>query len=172
MQCVAPNRSTTGSFPFRLSLNAQQYTPNLTFAFYASPTILASEVSPSSGPSAGQTRVVVSSSSLAGGSEYNCSFGEVGYVPAVHEAASGHVVCFSPPAESVYGEQFFSVALNGQQVATRTPTNRPTHLYLPCTTHTTPPTTPPPTTPPPNPHLHLTHPPHPPTSPAEHSWNH
>ena len=121
--CVSPNVSATGCFHFRVSLNGQQFTAiNHTFGYYGAAQLGQSSLSPSSGPSSGQTRVVVSVAHLLGGSEYNCSFGAAGTVPASFIAARRQVLCLSPPRAAPRGPQPFTVALNGQQHAHSTGT--------------------------------------------------
>ena len=121
--CVSPNVSATGCFHFRVSLNGQQFTAtNHTFGYYGAAQLGQSSLSPSSGPSDGRTRVLVSVAHLSGGSEYNCSFGAAGTVPASFIAATRQVICFSPPRVAPRGPQPFTVALNGQQYAHSTGT--------------------------------------------------
>ena len=121
--CVSPNVTAKGCFHFRVALNGQQFTAtNHTFGYYGAAQLGQSSLSPSSGPSEGQTRVVVSVAHLSGGSEYICSFGAAGTVPASFIAAARQVLCFSPPRAAPRGPQPFTVALNGQQHAHSTGT--------------------------------------------------
>lgn len=135
VNCTAPASNAGGSRPLRLSLNGQQYTPGHAYGYFADLHLVPTSVSPSCGPSAGGTMVIVTSSaSLAGGTHYQCSFGDAGRVPANFSDSYGTIGCVSPSSASPRGVQLFSVSLNGQQLtssaASFTFTGRPA-IYPP-----------------------------------------
>ena len=73
ISCFAPAGSSGSSVVVEVSLNAQQYSRGgQTFAYHGLPSV--SAYSPSSGPSDGGTRVVVSGEGFEGGSDYRCRF--------------------------------------------------------------------------------------------------
>jgi hypothetical protein len=79
ISCYSPAVAEGGGAPVALevSLNAQQYTVEAHgFRYHGLPAV--SGFSPSSGPSAGATRVVVSGGELGGGSDYRCRWGGCG----------------------------------------------------------------------------------------------
>lgn len=116
LSCTAPAMNTTGRRDLRLSLNGQQFTPPHNFQYFADTNLSDRSLSPSSGPSAGGTRVRVAGSlSFSGGSHYQCSFGHSGRVAANLLNSSGTLECVSPTAVAAPGLQHFSVYLNGQQ---------------------------------------------------------
>ena len=89
VNCTSPV-GRSGPAPFRVSLNGQQYTEPVFWAFYGAPTLTPGTISPSSGPTDGNTSVVVSVAALGGGSDYRCAFGAVnapGAVGIVHATA-------------------------------------------------------------------------------------
>ena len=79
ISCYSPAVAEGGGAPVALevSLNAQQYTVEAHgFRYHGLPVV--SGFSPSSGPSAGATRVVVSGGEFGGGSDYRCRWGGCG----------------------------------------------------------------------------------------------
>jgi hypothetical protein len=137
--CVAPAAQTlpvpanaTSLVVLEISLNAQDYTRNgAKFTYYAPPAVL--ELSPSSGPLAGGTRVLVLGANLTGGSDYRCAFGTrslqrspVGNsttAPVFAEAetlSATMLVCTTPPHLAPPRSLDVAVTLNGQQYSART----------------------------------------------------
>ena len=139
VRCVTPPLAslvTTLLSNFSVSLNGQQYhgsstalaaskpndpqsaDPGLTFAFFGAPKV--SALSPSCGPTAGNTRISVSGSQLGGGSHYICRFGEdathVDASTAAHyEDASNSVWCLTPSGFHDVPSLHLELTLNGQE---------------------------------------------------------
>ena len=78
ISCYSPAVAEGGApVALEVSLNAQQYTVEAHgFRYHGLPVV--SGFSPSSGPSAGATRVVVSGGEFGGGSDYRCRWGGCG----------------------------------------------------------------------------------------------
>ena len=77
ISCSAPAGLYGSAVALKVSLNAQQYSSEVhTFGYHGVTTV--GTYSPSSGPSAGGTRVVVRGAELYGGSDYRCRFGACG----------------------------------------------------------------------------------------------
>ena len=137
--CVAPAAQTlpvpanaTSLVSLEISLNAQDYTRNrANFTYYAPPAVLG--LSPSSGPLAGGTRVLVLGANLTGGSDYRCAFGTrslqhspIGNsttAPVFAEAenlTATTLVCTTPAHLAPPRSLDVAVTLNGQQYSART----------------------------------------------------
>ena len=130
------------SVSLKVTVNGQQYTvDDRPFVYYggsdlqgsfgtphSAPPVISS-ASPSAGPIAGGTRVVLRGSNLAGGSEYVCSFngvrGNGSFEYSAEEAALvaqssplasglGRITCLLPNASAI-GTVVLRVALNAQQ---------------------------------------------------------
>ena len=78
ISCVSPAGAESGTpVALEVALNAQQYTVEAHgFRYHGLPVV--SGFSPSSGPAAGATRVVVSGGAFGGGSDYRCRWGGCG----------------------------------------------------------------------------------------------
>lgn len=118
VNCTSPPTSIKGPQTLRLTMNGQQYVSAPNFAYHEAPVLRVAGLSPSSGPSTGNTTVTVSvtaNASLAGGSHYLCSFGHAGRrVHATYSYGTGALTCVSPSSEW-RASQPFTVSLNGQQ---------------------------------------------------------
>ena len=144
ISCFAPAGSSGSSVVVEVSLNAQQYSRGgQTFAYHGLPSV--SAYSPSSGPSDGGTRVVVSGEGFEGGSDYRCRFdgcGEcatawscgscvVNATYVANEAGSlslGSLVCVSPRLSDwrfndSQASVSLEVSLNSQQYTSSIGTN-------------------------------------------------
>jgi hypothetical protein len=108
--------------PVRVSFNGQQYTGSpVTFDYYRPPAL--SEASPSSGPVAGATTVLLYGESMGRGSHRLCRFSgtlivdaNLSTAPCAAEATSpkcSHVTCISPAADESNAK--LELSLNGQQ---------------------------------------------------------
>ena len=122
MNCTTPRTvSAAGIRTVRVSLNGQQYTTALPFRYYGDESISTRSISPSSGPSGGNTTVTVATGvGLSHGSDYRCSFGDGGVVSATHGADNRTIICHSPQLNASRGPQPFTVTRNGQQYAIST----------------------------------------------------
>ena len=79
-----------------VATNGQQFSRSgVAFVWYPAPVV--SSVTPSHGPTAGHSGVVVSGANFANGSHYACRFGYA-TVPASYSPAEGHVRCASAHA--------------------------------------------------------------------------
>ena len=117
VNCTSPSRGDAGDQTVRVSLNGQQFTDVGPFGYYKTATIATGIISPSSGSSTGNTTVTVRPAALrlSGGSDYRCSFGTHGVVPAWYDNENGTIVCLSP--SGARSDQPFTVTRNGQQYA-------------------------------------------------------
>ena len=106
--------------PVAISQNGQQFSPSHATFTYLRPPVL-SAVSPSSGPTRGDTRVVISGHNLIRGDDYRCRFSTFsgsepvanGTVQATLTTPS-QLTCTSPPLPSVSLANL-RISLNGQQ---------------------------------------------------------
>ncbi|KOO21822.1 hypothetical protein Ctob_007228, partial [Chrysochromulina tobinii] len=109
-----------GRVPVEISLNAQQYTKSFVdFTYYRAPAL--SAVSPSAGPTAGDTLVRLTGDGLAAGRTYRCRFDDL-VVPATldNSGAASTLLCVSPTmtaaslSAELTREVSLEVALNSQ----------------------------------------------------------
>ncbi|KOO22077.1 hypothetical protein Ctob_002698 [Chrysochromulina tobinii] len=101
ISCYAPAGLYGSAVALKVSLNAQQYSSEVhTFGYHGVTTV--GTYSPSSGPSAGGTRVVVRGAELYGGSDYRCRFGACGACEAAWSCGAC-VVNATYVAESALG---------------------------------------------------------------------
>ena len=101
ISCSAPAGLYGSAVALKVSLNAQQYSSEVhTFGYHGVTTV--GTYSPSSGPSAGGTRVVVRGAELYGGSDYRCRFGACGECETAWSCGAC-VVNATYVAESVLG---------------------------------------------------------------------
>ena len=110
VECVAPSTAVVGSVVLQVSLNAQQYTGELTYTYHGGVAVLA--LSPNSGPELGGTHVVVSGKELELGSHYVCRFNAT-VVPA--RGLDAQEMDCTSPAAAVVGLAPVHVSLNAQQ---------------------------------------------------------
>ena len=97
-----------------VSLNGQQYTLDGVRFTYDAP-VYVSSFSPTTGPAAGNTGVVVSGAMLQHGLVYTCRFGTV-ETPSSYNATTGEVVCTQSPQQPS-GELPLGVSLDRINVA-------------------------------------------------------
>ena len=103
-------RAEAGTLRVAVTLNGQQFTSSsedalwwpsssVDLVLYPPPAVLS--ISPSSGPAAGATRVVVSGSNLTDGSNYTCRFGgfSAAALPGTLDASGASVLCVAPRVE-------------------------------------------------------------------------
>lgn len=124
INCTSP-LAASGELPLRVSLNGQQFSPSSVYAYYGGLSLRSNAISPTTGPNIGETAVTVSTGStlaLAGGSEYSCSFGAAGVVPAIYSSGNSTATCLSPHTLVRPGRQPFLISLNGQQFEESTAT--------------------------------------------------
>ena len=149
VSCFSPPGLPGEAATVEVSLNAQQYSSG-GIAFTYHHVAVVSSFSPSSGPSSGGTRVVVSGDGLEGGSDYRCQFDSCGpcwtawschecvvngtYI--ANEAGSlslGSIVCVSPQLGGWHNatKAFVSleVSLNSQQFTSSNESKLPYVYY-------------------------------------------
>ena len=114
LHCISPNTTAAGAVPLEVTLNGQQFSfDGVLFTFVSQ--LRVSSVSPSLGPYAGNTSILVQAAGLDGGSAYRCRFSSASSdsvdVDATYERAHARLRCVSPSAVRAP----LSVSVNAQQ---------------------------------------------------------
>ena len=124
LSCVAPPTDHQVMLPFRVSLNARQYSDldATTFTFFRFlPPATVSQIAPTSGPLAGGTTINVFGAHFADGAGYRCAFGDaVVLATLMGDAQAGHFLKCSAPAPKVSLARkdipvTLEIAINAQQ---------------------------------------------------------
>ena len=105
--CVAPSDIDPQQATVELTLNGQQYTDPMRFPFFA-----VHSVSPTTGPAAGGTLVLINGTAFDTGGSYRCGFGGVAGVSVASRRDDYTLACYSPPTEVPFGGRPLEVALN------------------------------------------------------------
>ena len=114
VECTSPAAAYgAGTVKLQVSPNAQHFTPVLDFVYYDG--VVLSEVSPSSGPTSGDTSLTVTGAGLAGGSKPECWLG-TGRVEATVSGDGTSLECTAPTALGL-GATELRIALNAQQAS-------------------------------------------------------
>ena len=111
LACTAAPAHITGQHALEVSIDKYNFKDDaVQYLYYSVPVV--SGITPTGGPTSGQTQVVLRGSDFTGGSDYRCKFGT--RIVRATLGSSGKLTCVSP-AQGMAGAVHVEVAMNGQQ---------------------------------------------------------